>query len=583
MSTTDPFAGVPDPLRIALHDRGFTKLTAVQQAVLESDSEGHDLRISSQTGSGKTVALGFALAQSLLAEPKRKSKPKGTGTKAPTKPASESTEADASVADEPPVAAEAAAPSEAAAAVADDASQGEPSDATADENEAAQPTNEAEAEAEAEAEPEAVVEVAPEPALPKRAGPTCLIITPTRELATQVRDELRWLFAELPRTKVEVVTGGTDIGGERRMLRKIPRILVGTPGRLLDHMRNGAVHCDRVEHVVLDEADRMLEMGFREELDAIIDALPKARRSHLVSATFSADVRRVADRFQSKVLHLEGTALGEANEDIEHIAQLVPLRQRYGALVNALMLALGEQVLVFVDRRSDASDMAEALAGDGFAAMPFSGDLSQAQRTRTLHAFRSHTIQVLVCTDVAARGIDVPDISMVVHMSPPRNPDDYTHRSGRTGRAGRRGRSLLLVPPHGQHYVRRLLSAARIEVSWQAAPTPKKVRRAVTKRTRRHLHERLDGPTEPLEKTLEYATALLEGRDAAVIVATLLEMAEPRLPREPAEVDTIQPGTDDGRSDRRYDDNRGPRKRDRHRGGPPVRRKKRWQSRPGGK
>lgn len=566
MSTTDPFAGVPDPLRAALHDRGFTKLTAVQRAVLEADSEGHDLRISSQTGSGKTVALGFALARSLLAEPKRKSKPKRANKVVSPEPRSaESSTAAVASEGEPPNVAEPVAET----ADSDDATAREPSaESAADDGTSAEPS---------ETEPA-------DPPPPKRPGPTCLVITPTRELATQVRDELRWLFAELPRTKVEVVTGGTDIGGERRMLRKIPRILVGTPGRLLDHLRNGGVHCDRVEHVVLDEADRMLEMGFREELDAIIDALPQARRSHLVSATFSADVRRVADRFQDKVLHLEGTALGEANEDIEHVAQLVPLRQRYGALVNALMLALGEQVLVFVDRRSEASDLAEALAGDGFAAMPFSGDLSQAQRTRTLHAFRSHTIQVLVCTDVAARGIDVPDIAMVVHMSPPRNPDDYTHRSGRTGRAGRRGRSLLLVPPRGQHYVRRLLSAARIEASWQATPTPKKVRRAVTKRTRRHLHERLDGPTEPTEKTLDYATALLEGRDAAVIVATLLEMAEPRLPREPAQVDTIQPGADDGRNERRYDDNRRPRdKRGRHRGGPPVRRKKRWQSRPGGK
>src|SRR5690606_21670705 len=206
-----------------------------------------------------------------------------------------------------------------------------------------------------------------------------------------------------------------------------------------------------------------LEMGFRDELEAIIDTLPPERRSHLVSATFSGVGRQVANRFQRDALHLQGTTLGEANDDIDHLAQVVAPGQAYAALVNALLLAQGERVLVFVDRRAPASDLAAQLAGDGFAALPFSGDLSQAQRTRTLHAFRMGTIQVLVSTDVAARGIDVPDITMVVHMSPPQDPDGYTHRSGRTGRAGRRGRSLLLVPPRAQGYVTRLLAAARIQ------------------------------------------------------------------------------------------------------------------------
>jgi len=448
MSTPDPFADVPGPLRTAMERRGFTELTAVQRAVLASDSEGHDLRISSQTGSGKTVALGFALARSFLRDNREGDEPR------------------------PP-------------------------------------------------------------------GPIALIITPTRELAAQVRDELRWLLAEIPGMRVEVVTGGTDLRGERRMLRRPPKVLVGTPGRLLDHMRTEAVSFAGIEHVVLDEADRMLEMGFREELEAIIDGLPAERRSHLVSATFPGAVRRVADRFQRKALSLEGTALGQANDDIDHIAQIVAPRQVYAALVNALLLALGEQVLVFVERRAGASELAEELAGDGFAALPFSGDLSQAQRTRTLHAFRSGTIQVLVSTDVAARGIDVPNISMVVHMSPPQDPDSYTHRSGRTGRAGRRGRSLMMVPPRAQQYVQRLLSAARIEADWQPVPTPAKVRKAITKRTRRQLHERLDAEVGPSEKTMNYAQQLLEGRDAAKVVAALLEQAEPRLPREPMEVEVF--------------------------------------------
>ncbi len=475
MSTPDPFIDVPEPLRVTLTRRGFTSLTAVQRAVLDTDSNGHDLRISSQTGSGKTVALGLALARSLLAEPSGESEQ-------------------------------------------------------------------------------------PRPDPRSRRGPVALIITPTRELAVQVCEELRWLLAQLPGMRIEFVTGGTDLRGERRMLQRPPTILVGTPGRLLDHMRAHAVRCETVEHVVLDEADRMLEMGFRDELEAIIDLLPKERRSHLVSATFSGLVRRVADRFQDKPLHLEGTKLGEANIDIDHVAHLVAPLQRYATLVNALLLALGEQVLVFVDRRIEASELAEQLGGDGFAALPFSGDLSQAQRNRTLHAFRTGTIQVLVSTDVAARGIDVPNISMVVHMSPPQDADGYTHRSGRTGRAGRRGRSILMVPPRAQRHVTRLLGAAKIEANWQPVPTPAKVLKAITKRTRRELHERLDGETSPTEKTLNYATQLLEGRDAATIVATLLEMAEPRLPRDPIKVQEPPPprsyDRDDGRGRGQADDRR---------------------------
>jgi ATP-dependent RNA helicase DeaD len=263
-----------------------------------------------------------------------------------------------------------------------------------------------------------------------------------------------------------------------------------------------------------------------------------------MSATFPRPVRDVADRLQGEALHLEGTALGEANGDIDHVAQLVAPGQKYPALVNSLLLALGQQVLVFVDRRTDASDLAEMLGGDGFAALPFSGDLSQAQRTRTLHAFRSGTIQVLVSTDVAARGIDVPEISMVVHMSSPRDPEAYVHRSGRTGRAGRRGRSLLLVATRAQRHVTRLLTWAKIEADWQPVPTPAKVHKAITKRTRRQLHARLLAGADdggPDEKAVQYATELLEGRDPAAVVAALLEMARPRLPREPMPIQAAVP------------------------------------------
>jgi ATP-dependent RNA helicase DeaD len=450
MTSIDPFQEIPTPLADAMRKRGFSELTSVQRSVLDAESSGRDLRISSQTGSGKTVALGLALAPHFLAV------------------------------------------------------------------------------------------ASPDAKAHKRRGPSALVIAPTRELAAQVAEELSWLYQGITGMKIAVVTGGAHMGRERMQLAGRPTLVVGTPGRILDHHRNRALDCSSVEHVVLDEADRMLDMGFREELEAIVEALPEKRRSHLLSATFPAGVRRLADRFQHDVLPLEGTRLGDANRDIEHIAFLVKPRDVHAALVNLLLLAEDSRCLLFVKRRIDAANISEMLAADGFAALPLSGDLPQAQRTRTLNAFRKGTIHILVATDVAARGIDVPDIGSVIHIDPPTDTDTYTHRSGRTGRAGRKGRSLLLVPPAEQRRVKRILGSARIDADWQAIPSPGKVRKSLQKRSRRALRLKLDSEVEPGETQRAWAAQLLaEGRDAETVIATLLETAGPQLPCEPMDVQSI--------------------------------------------
>ncbi len=378
-------------------------------------------------------------------------------------------------------------------------------------------------------------------ARPKRAGPAAILITPTRELAMQVCAELTWLFAGVGGVEVEVVTGGVDIRGDRKRLARRPQILVATPGRLLDHIRAGAVDCRDVAHVVLDEADQMLDMGFRDELDAIVAELPDERRSHLVSATFPPAVRQLAKRFQGEAARIEGTSLGAPNQDIDTTAYLVSPHNLYAALVNLLLLAHGRRCLVFVKRRVDAAELSSKLAGDGFSALPLSGDLSQVQRTRTLEAFKHGIVNTLIATDVAARGIDVPDIATVIHADLPSDAANYTHRSGRTGRAGRKGASLLLVPHRAERRVRALLREAKVEADWATVPSPKQVRKSVAKRLRRELHGRLsegpayDGPElEPIgEAELEYAAKLLADHDPQQLVATLLAMATPALPREP--------------------------------------------------
>jgi ATP-dependent RNA helicase DeaD len=394
-------------------------------------------------------------------------------------------------------------------------------------------------------------------------GPRALIVAPTRELAAQIQSELKWLYEDLSQLRVAVVTGGTDIGRERKVLARRPQILVGTPGRLLDHSRNRALNLSEIQHVVLDEADQMLDMGFKDELDAIVELLPKERRSHLISATFPREVKALADRFQPDAVIVEGTKLGLANPDIEHVAYRVRSRERYGALVNSLLLAEGERCLIFVRRRMDASELAEMLAGDGFSAMPFSGDLSQAQRSRTLHAFRKGVVNTLVATDVAARGIDVADISSVIHRDLPSDSDTYTHRSGRTGRAGNKGRSVLLVPPAGERRIRRLLSDAKIEASWQSVPTPKKIEKTMVKRARRKVHAIMKTLPSFGETEREYAQSLLSEYDAETLVAQLLELAVPTLPRNPLDVASIEEGRGargrpNDRKERDSDGRRGP-------------------------
>lgn len=444
----DPFAGVPASLATAIRRRGFAELTSVQRAVLDTQSEGRDLRISSQTGSGKTVAIGFVLASDLAGVSGRDSATARRGQR----------------------------------------------------------------------------------------GPIVLVLVPTRELAMQVRDELSWLFEATPHLGFEVVMGGTPIGLERRALAKKPQVVVATPGRALDHLKRGALSLAEVRHVVLDESDRMLDMGFREELEAILDAMPAERRTHLVSATFPASVRKLADRFQRDALHVAGTALGAANRDIEHIAHVVSRRESYGAIVNLLLLNEGKRCLIFVERRVDATTLAEKLASDGFGVQAFSGELSQAQRTRNINAFRKGTLKTLVSTDVAARGIDVPNIELVIHADTPESADAYVHRSGRTGRAGSTGRSVMLVAPSARRYYERVLKAARIQANWQPVLTASKVERELRKRFRRAVHDRLEEEGEPTQQQVDYAKGLLDGRDPAAVVALLLEMAQPKPARNAMDV-----------------------------------------------
>jgi ATP-dependent RNA helicase DeaD len=387
------FASILGPaLTGALEQRGFHQLTPVQKAVLDPSLADRDLRITSQTGSGKTVAIGFAVRALVSA---------------------------------PPIAPSAAAPRGGAGT----------------------------------------------------ARPRALVVAPTRELAKQVEEELRWLFAALG-AKVASATGGASYQDERRALASGPALVVGTPGRLLDHLSRGAIDPSEVGAVVLDEADRMLDLGFREDLEAILGYAPAGHRTHLISATFPHGVRSLADRVQVDPAHVEGTPLGAANADIEHVIHLVDPRERVDAIINLLLLYPDEQTLVFARTRADVARLARELSAAGFPVSSISGEMEQPERNRALADFKRGKLRVLVATDVAARGIDVQDIARVIHAEPPDDADSYTHRSGRTGRAGRKGQSAVLSSPSALSKTSILLKRARVSFRVEPIPTSNDIARS---------------------------------------------------------------------------------------------------------
>jgi ATP-dependent RNA helicase DeaD len=395
-------------------------------------------------------------------------------------------------------------------------------------------------------------------------APRALVIVPTRELAKQVRDELGWLYAPQG-LKIAAVTGGSSYRDEHRSLSEGPGVVVGTPGRLLDHLNRGGIDTTQVGAVVLDEADRMLDLGFREELESILGKLPKEHRTHLVSATFAREVKALADRVQKHPVHVQGTPLGSANTDIDHVIYMVLPRERNDALINVLLHHSEEQTLVFARTRADVANITEELSNAGFAAGALSGEMQQLARNRALSAFKRGEIRALVATDVAARGIDVQDIARVVQVDPPTNTDTYTHRSGRTGRAGRKGTSALLVAPATFRRTAALLERAGIRFRIEQIPTRETIQAA---QDERFLNE-LTAGDEPVPEHVQTLVASLVERGAAESALGRLLARVQRSAGEPREITKVSldaprgkgpPGRSDdrrapfGRNARRDDD-----------------------------
>ena len=298
-----------------------------------------------------------------------------------------------------------------------------------------------------------------------------LVLAPTRELCLQIAKELDHFGKHIRALNILAVYGGTDIYQQMKAIKRGVQIVVATPGRLRDLIKRKAINIAEIEYVVLDEADEMLNMGFKEEIDEILENTPEDKLTWLFSATMPREVRRISKNYMSDPVEIKVGHANSSNQDIDHQYVSVYPSDRYEVLRRFLDFNEDCFGLVFTRTRRDAREVADTLGRDGYRADALHGDLTQAQRDRVMARFRDRRLQILVATDVAARGIDVNDITHVFHYNIPEDLSFYTHRSGRTGRAGNKGISLVLAHPRDVSILKRLERSLKVEFSLVKIPT----------------------------------------------------------------------------------------------------------------
>ena len=442
------------PLAAALAAKGYDSLTPVQEAVLAEGIAGRDALVSAQTGSGKTVAFGIAVADQIL--------------------------------------------------------QGNDKLLFAD-------------------------------------TPIALAIAPTRELALQVARELSWLYAEAG-AQIATCVGGMDYRSERRALERGAHIVVGTPGRLRDHIERGSLDLTGLRAVVLDEADEMLDLGFREDLEFILSSAPEERRTLMFSATVPREIEALAKDFQRDAVRIQTAGERKQHADIEYRALTVSARDREHAIFNVLRFYEARSAIVFCKTRLAVNHLLARMGNRGFQVVALSGELSQQERTHALQALRDGRARVCIATDVAARGIDLPGLELVIHADLPSNSETLLHRSGRTGRAGSKGVSVLVVAPSEVRKAQRLLTGAKLVAEWAKPPSADEVQERDDARLLEHPVLALDLADEmPLANALldrfgpqQMAAAFVrlwrEGRSAPEVLQDLTPPdASTRAPRERGE------------------------------------------------
>lgn len=302
-----------------------------------------------------------------------------------------------------------------------------------------------------------------------------IVLSPTRELCLQIADDMKDFAKYLPSIHIEAVYGGANIVPQMKALRKGVQIIVATPGRLLDLMNRKVAKLDAVRSVVLDEADEMLNMGFSESLNAILAGVPEERNTLLFSATMSKEIEKIALKY---LHHHQEIVIGSRNEGAEHVNHiyyLVNAKDKYLALKRIVDFYPRIFAIIFCRTKIETQEIADKLIKDGYNAEALHGDLSQQQRDLTMQKFRQHLTQLLVATDVAARGLDVDDLTHVINYGLPDDIENYTHRSGRTGRAGKKGTSISIIHTREKHKVRQIEKVIGKEFVDGTLPTPQEI------------------------------------------------------------------------------------------------------------
>jgi len=275
---------------------------------------------------------------------------------------------------------------------------------------------------------------------------SALVMTPTRELASQVMQQLQAMLGQASKIKSALLIGGESMGKQYAQLRQRPRIIVGTPGRIHDHLERGSLLLDEANFLVLDEADRMLDMGFTSQIEAVMDYMPEQRQTLLFSATLLPNIMRIANQYLQHPEHIaiqnSSQPVAKIKQDTLHISEA----DKYTSLISALEARQGS-IIIFVKTKYGTEKIATRLAKEGHSADAIHGDLRQQKRDRVITAFRNKKYRILVATDVAARGLDIPHIEHVINYDLPQCAEDYIHRIGRTARAGAEGSALSLITP----------------------------------------------------------------------------------------------------------------------------------------
>ena len=291
---------------------------------------------------------------------------------------------------------------------------------------------------------------------PELKAPQALVLAPTRELALQVADAVSSFARHLPGVKVLPIYGGQSYGVQIAGLKRGAQIIVGTPGRIIDHLSKGKLDLSELRYLVLDEADEMLKMGFQEDVEEILSKAPEHRQAALFSATIPPAIRRISENYLSDPQQIEIETPTTTNANIEQRYVVVNQRSKIDALTRILEVDTFEAMILFVRTKQQTEEMADKLRARGYGAAAINGDMVQAQRERTINQLKEGTLDILVATDVAARGLDVDRISYVLNYDMPHDPESYVHRIGRTGRAGRTGQALLFVTPRERRMIKQI-------------------------------------------------------------------------------------------------------------------------------